>query len=194
MIHRSTRFCEQHSLSMPSKFIASSKAITPYDILHIWHNDCQTMDFNTAFSAMASGQQSKKRSLTIPFGKKGSRYVTATEVSKGLACGCVCPGCNSSLIACQDEKKRPYFRYESGSGCSGGLESVIHGMGKQIIQDHGWVLLPAYDAQVQAKDDNGRTIATKRFHAGTRITTFDSVELEKPEATFEPDVAYTDAN
>ena len=62
----------------------------------------------------------------IPFGKdRRGRLVTPVEVPRGLACRCICPACEDTLIARQGEKVTWHFAHRShgGTECT---QSVIH--------------------------------------------------------------------
>lgn len=81
--------------------------------------------------------------LRVPFGEKNGRLYTPDEVDQGKACGCYCPSCQSPLIANLPKVKRNYFSHHRAKECAGGYETALHRMGKQIIEDAGYVWLPS---------------------------------------------------
>lgn len=88
--------------------------------------------------------------LRVPFGERQGRLLTPNEVERGLACGCRCPSCGSQLIANKPKVKRNYFSHYKAEECTGGYETALHRMGKQIIQDAGYVVLPLKAIELKA--------------------------------------------
>lgn len=84
--------------------------------------------------------------MKIPFGmrRSDSRMVAPELVSNGLSCDCVCSDCGLALIAKQGKIKEWHFAHASGAECSGGVESAIHKMAKQMIMDRQHVYVPEY--------------------------------------------------
>jgi len=93
--------------------------------------------------------------LRVPFGEKDDRLYTPDDVERGLACGCYCPSCGSQLIANRPKVKRNYFSHYKAEECPGGYETALHRMGKQIIEDAGYVFLPIkfIELEVHLADD-----------------------------------------
>lgn len=69
-----------------------------------------------------------------------------TDVSRGLACNCVCPSCGEALEACKGEKRK-YFRHHSLKECKGAFESQLHLISKHIIEQNKAVMLPMYQGK-----------------------------------------------
>ncbi len=85
-----------------------------------------------------------------------------TEVRTGLACGCICAGCRSTLEAVNSEnpnaRRRPYFRHyelpETGDCAVGArLAAVRHVLEGSAFR--GPLHLPEYTARVQRRDSSG---------------------------------------
>ena len=61
---------------------------------------------------------------------------TATEVPRGRACNCRCPGCDQPVIARRGEYRRPHFAHVSRSSqlrtCN---ETALHRLCKEVIRD-----------------------------------------------------------
>lgn len=84
--------------------------------------------------------------MKIPFGLRihDQRMVDLTEVANGKRCGCRCPDpkCGEELIAKQGPKQVWHFAHKSGAACTGGYESAVHRMAKQMIMERGQVWVP----------------------------------------------------
>ena len=83
--------------------------------------------------------------IKIPFGwhLTQGRFTDPASVPKGLDCGCVCHKCRKTLQAVHPRKgRRKYFRHDKRSGCTGGQESMWHGLAEQILKENDWVKLP----------------------------------------------------
>lgn len=91
--------------------------------------------------------------LRVPFGLRDGCLYPPSQVDNGLSCGCQCPGCDAQLIANHPKSgtKRPYFSHYRTAPCPGGYETAVHWMAKQIIQEAGWVTLPAKTVHVSVE-------------------------------------------
>jgi len=73
----------------------------------------------------------------IPFALRQSdgRYVEASEVQSGLACGCICPQCGTNLVARHKRRsqRRSHFAHITKLNCEGAWETVLHKTAKQIV-------------------------------------------------------------
>ncbi len=121
--------------------------------------------------------------LNIPFGKRvvDGLMVRATEVDRGLACGCVCAKCGVNLVAKLGEIKQPHFAHDSNLECKGAFESAIHSMAKQIISEAGMVRLPPVTRQ-------GYTWSFAVHPDEAIDAAFDRVEMEQTFQGFRPDI------
>ena len=68
------------------------------------------------------------------------QLVSVVDVPNGIACNCYCPECMDTLVACANEEKKTYkqaahFRHQVNKGCSGGAETVVHLLAKQILEE-----------------------------------------------------------
>lgn len=106
----------------------------------------------------------------VPFGEMpDGRLVGIEDVPRGLACGAVCPECRSILVARKGEIKLHHFAHHASLDCSGGFETAVHRMAKQIVSDRLCLNLP--DVIARAGSD------ARRLY-GTTLQRFDAVELE----------------
>lgn len=144
-----------------------------------------------------AGSNTQRRGFRVPFGLKDGRVWAPSEVAKGRACGCVCPGCHAPLVAKAQEsrRKRPHFAHLTDTGCQTGRESGIHMRAKQLIVERQELLTPAWDGDPidmpnppHARDDEGqlhwgRPIDRPACRAGLR-----NLEVERSFGTYQPDV------
>lgn len=74
-----------------------------------------------------------------------------SEVPKGLACGCVCPGCASKLEAVNSEntnwKKRPHFRHCDAPETNKCSQTAAFAGAKHILANLKKIALPGIPAQ-----------------------------------------------
>jgi len=96
--------------------------------------------------------------LRVPFGERGGQMFPPEKVARGLDCECICPGCGNRLIANQGPRKRAYFSHYRSPECSGGYESALHKMAKQIILEASWVTLPSHSVTVKVPLIDGTSL------------------------------------
>lgn len=106
-------------------------------------------------------------SLKIPYALLGGTIVHIDQVSRGIACNCVCPICKKPLVARKGPKTTHHFAHAISKGCSGGPETVLHLLAKQIIESADNITSPS---------PNSKTIH------------INSVKLEKSFGTVKPDI------
>ncbi|MEO7105677.1 MAG: hypothetical protein ABIZ09_04825, partial [Rhodoferax sp.] len=140
-----------------------------------------------------------KSNLRVPYGLRDGKMWAAREVPRGLACGCVCLGCEQLLVAKNHgQKMRPHFAHHVDRACEGAFESSIHRRAKELIVDKRVLMLPAWNGDEGmpnppvAQDDEGW------LHQGRRVEMpADMVELmdARPEiqrGDYRPDVVAKD--
>jgi hypothetical protein len=80
----------------------------------------------------------------LPYGEApDGRLINVREVPSGLACGLICPECRQRLVAKKGEIVCHHFAHEAESSCSGGAETTLHKLAKQIISDNKLIVIPA---------------------------------------------------
>lgn len=136
---------------------------------------------------MAADTNNSNSGLRVPFGLKHGRLYPPQETDRGLACGCVCPGCGSALIANQGKHKRPYFSHYQTRECAGGYESAVHLMAKQIIEDRKYIVVPSYQKTLIRKMPTGEVMKQYVSVRSQRLE-FVDVRLEKTVDGLRPDV------
>lgn len=99
--------------------------------------------------------------LLLPFARRivDASLVSPDEVSRGSACGCLCPGCNSPVIARQGTEREWHFSHAKGGHCKEGYEISVHEIAKQMIRLRRELLLPALNIEVRAVDSFGLPIS-----------------------------------
>lgn len=86
--------------------------------------------------------KTKAEEIKLPYGLKDGKLVHISEVPSGLACGCVCPSCYTELEAHKGTSKKHHFQHHSKTSCKGALETALHLLAKQIIEESSSFLLP----------------------------------------------------
>lgn len=80
----------------------------------------------------------KSYTYGIPFGlhRETGRYLDITEVSRGSACNCICPGCRTDLIARQGEVKLWHYSHTTDLfGDCDGLMEAIRGKIIEVVRE-----------------------------------------------------------
>ena len=87
-------------------------------------------------------QLKQKPYLTYAIDADG-KLVHIDSVPTGLACKCFCPHCKSELVAKNGgNRKVHHFAHANGSDCAGAIESALHKMAKDILQEHKRIMMP----------------------------------------------------
>jgi hypothetical protein len=124
----------------------------------------------------------------IPFGLRDGRLLQPDEVSRGLACNCVCPGCGSRLVAHHGEKKVKHFVHHVAADCIQGYESAIHKAAKQVLLQSKEILVPAIHAS-EFLFDRGSSVKVRESQSiAERFIPIEDVEVEKDMGSVVPDL------
>ena len=74
---------------------------------------------------------------SLVFGERADGTMAyIAEVSPGLECNCVCPGCGTRLVACKGNKQDHHFgHYGVGDRrpCQTGPETALHKFAKEVL-------------------------------------------------------------
>jgi len=115
----------------------------------------------------------------LAFGENSEgRIVHVSAVPDGQACGCICPACSAPLIAREGSRAR-HFAHKVDTACVAARETLLHRLAKQILQDAGWLHLPAAAAEAEG---------VRRQVRPARDFTFDRVESEVRAGDVIPDI------
>lgn len=123
----------------------------------------------------------------IPFGLRDGRLFQPDEVARGLACNCVCPGCESRLVAHHGEKKVKHFVHYAAA-CVNGFESAIHKAAKQVLLESKQILVPAIQARKFLFDRESNVDVRETQSIAERYIPIDAVEVEKNLGGIVPDL------
>ena len=118
----------------------------------------------------------------LPFGVKDGILVDITQVSGGLACGCVCPACSSPLVARKGAKTVHHFAHHSTVQCVGAYQTALHLAAKDIFQKHRKIRLPAVVSATGCGYGGSVTLHSEQ------TLVFDEVLLEKKMGNIIPDI------
>lgn len=139
---------------------------------------------NKSQSIVGDLSQSTINLAQLPFGvRSDGRLVGPTEVPRGAACGCTCPGCGQPLIARHGSKRRPHFSHASGNEpCSSGGETGLHRVAKQILMETRTLGLPELVVRRHLKDSRGLWHeASERIASARKVESAQvALEVERP--------------
>ncbi|MBC8116162.1 MAG: hypothetical protein H7062_17385 [Candidatus Saccharimonas sp.] len=126
-----------------------------------------------------------------PYGLKNGQFVEVDEVERGLACGCICPGCGNRLEAHKGEQ-RQYFQHDDGGECSHAYQTALHMLAKEVLLEEKRLLLPPLS--IYPSSSLGKLFWRKRFERPivkrNTIVVADDVRLEKKLGDIIPDVVF----
>ncbi len=118
--------------------------------------------------------------IQLAFGELADgTIVHVTEVVSGLACDCVCPGCRARLVARKGALKEHHFGHYRSAQCKQALESALHKLAKQVLDERRELLLPEVRAEIGDQE-----LVTHR----EEVHRFDGAILEHHLDTIVPDV------
>lgn len=118
------------------------------------------------------------------------RIRSVEEVSRGLACACVCPHCKEPVLARQGDVREWHFAHASGAECDSGAESALHLAAKQILMESGGMAIPERRITATATLPDGRTANGEATRPEAWID-FTTVEAEKRVGELRPDIVAT---
>jgi len=78
--------------------------------------------------------------------------VHVSEVSSGIACSCICPGCKARLVAKKGVRNEHHFGHYRTALCKHALESALHKLAKQVLDEHRTLLLPKVKAELGERE------------------------------------------
>jgi hypothetical protein len=84
--------------------------------------------------------------LKYAIDNSNGKLVFIDFVPNGLSCNCVCPKCSGQMIAIQGKSENHrewHFRHSIDSDCTGGPETILHKLAKQIIADNNQIIIPS---------------------------------------------------
>lgn len=89
--------------------------------------------------------------IKLPFGRRDGVLVHISQVERGLACKCSCPGCNAPLVAKKGETAH-HFAHKAKSDCTYQPESALHEYAKRLVAQQRTFTLPRLIVTVSHDD------------------------------------------
>ena len=123
-----------------------------------------------------------------------SSLVHVTEVKSGLACDCTCPNCRAKLIAKNksSNKVSPHFQHYQSQECAYAVETSLHLLAKEIIENNRQLRLPSYKERFTIKDKKyrgwGPLFDEEREFLLSELVSIEKVEIEKHLDDIRPDL------
>jgi len=129
-------------------------------------------------------------SLLLPFAIRlsDSQLVSAADVPRGAACGCICPGCRNPLLAKQGTEREWHFAHVQATDCTDGYEKSVHELAKQRIQQEKRLLLPPIEASAHGWDVYGRLVEEMLCVMEARRVRLDDCKKSYPHGEVTPDL------
>ena len=103
----------------------------------------------------------------LKYGLLNGELIHINEVSSGLECNCICPFCNSQLIARKGQKKTYHFAHYRLADCNHGTETALHIMAKSIAAQTKKLWVPFIPQNIYDDSETGK------------IVCFENAEIEK---------------
>jgi hypothetical protein len=125
--------------------------------------------------------------IKLPLGLKEGRITHISEVSRGLLCGCVCPGCHKPLVAKKGRITTHHFAHFNTADCGSAIETALHRAAKDIIYEHKKIAVPPIEIPWNSFGDSMQ-IASEQLHDIT------SAVLEHKTGNIVPDIVVTVAS
>ena len=128
--------------------------------------------------------------LLLPFAQRLSDglLVTPEEVPRGLACKCICPGCENPVQARQGTEKVWHFAHTKADACASAYEISVHELAKQLIRERKELLLPALEVVVSARGENGKTLIEQEMVFASKIVRLDDCKVGRRLDEITPDL------
>lgn len=120
-----------------------------------------------------------RQPLRLSFGVREGKLLHVSEVSRGLACNCVCPACGDRLVARQGPIREHHFAHAARRDCRTAIETALHVAAKEILASRKEIVLPSVQIQFRHRS---RTIAEEQRYQ------LASVALERRLTDIVPDV------
>ncbi len=75
--------------------------------------------------------------LKLLYGLRDGQLSHIADVVNGLACACVCLGCNARLVGRNQGKvKATHFTYHQTPGCTPRIQTALHLTAKEVFAHH----------------------------------------------------------
>lgn len=132
-----------------------------------------------------------KNAVKIGYGLKQGKLVHVSDVSRGLACGCLCAGCHAQLVARKGAQRTHSFAHYFDSNCDGGVETVLHLLVKEIFQELKQFYIPSYKFYLERITKFGTRVSREQLVANGGNIKIKEVLVETSLRGFIPDISIT---
>ncbi len=128
--------------------------------------------------------------LLLPFAKRrpDEQFVSPDEVPRGLACNCVCPGCEHPVVAKQGTEKAWHFAHAKASDCANAYEKSVHELAKQLLRERKLLRVPAFAVKQTAWDAFGTLITAEEIVFESKLVNLDTCVAGKVLGEVSPDL------
>jgi hypothetical protein len=116
-------------------------------------------------------------SQLLTYGLKDGALIRVSKVANGLSCNCLCPKCDSPLVAknSPENKKIAHFAHVSGDECEGACETALHLLAKQVLIQLKTIFTPDFHHDYEPSNAKsifrkGQLIAFDRVISETSVT------------------------
>ena len=129
--------------------------------------------------------------LLLPFAKRLSdgMLVTPEEVPRGLACNCICPGCEHPVQARQGTEKVWHFAHARAEACDGAYRISVHELAKQLIRERKELLLPALKVVVSVRGAGGENFVEQEVVFESKHVRLDDCKAGRRLDEITPDIS-----
>lgn len=122
------------------------------------------------------------------YGERDGKLLHISEVSRGLACGCVCATCKEPLIARQGKQRQHHFAHATPTECQGGAETILHRLTKELLSELPAFAIPPYKIVIEARTKRGKFISHRADVAKGGQVAIDQVQIEQRLGDIVPDL------
>lgn len=123
----------------------------------------------------------------IAYARRDGRTVHVSEVDRGIACSCNCIACGAPLIARKGLQRRHHFAHFGDSNCEGALETVLHKLAKEILENATRIALPPYVFRRKSRARSRYYVDISQVVLPGQDRLIKWVTLERPMGTIIPD-------
>ena len=125
---------------------------------------------------------------------RNGKLVDISEVKNGLECNCICPSCETPVVAYNNPKNKNahHFKHHSKQDCEYYYETILHFLAKEIIQRHGGMTLPNITFNLSSYASTYNDVQRWDYKRPRSIQSvyvqFDNIEVEKYRNGIKPDL------
>ena len=116
-----------------------------------------------------------------------NKILHISEVLSGKSCNCICPACNTPLIAKKGNTKIHHFAHQTTETCEYGFETSLHMAAKEILSNAKTMSLPKATF-------NFKGMRRQKIISNERNINIDYVELERKTGNVIPDIIIYSGN